>query len=148
MSLFFIFVGNQLCNQMQHFLSITLFLSLYIIAFLWLKPFRWHRKKPLSTASLKFSYLIYLIILFALTYKFIFYENPDIFPEEDSVSVDQIMIYKLILLSFSYVIPHLLILIRRRFQKLREKFNIFGSIINICTILYLVFIYKYSDWYI
>ncbi len=43
-----------------HFIFIAAFLLIYIIAIIILKPFRMHRKRPVSTIFIKASYLVYL----------------------------------------------------------------------------------------
>ena len=47
-------------NFLLHFIFITAFLLVYVVAIIILKPFRKHRKRPVSTITLKISYLVYL----------------------------------------------------------------------------------------
>jgi len=60
-------------NFLLHFIFIAAFLLIYIVAIIILKPFRIHRKRPLSTIFIKASYLIYLACFMLMAYLILFF---------------------------------------------------------------------------
>ncbi len=65
-----------------HFIFIAAFLLIYIIAIIILKPFRIHRKRPVSTIFIKASYLIYLACFLLMAYLILFF-LPSAEPSEE-----------------------------------------------------------------
>lgn len=120
------------------FIGIGLFVC--VLAYLLLKPFRWHVKRPVSTASLKVSYLIYLIAAFLFTYEFMFYNGEKVLYLEDINDPRATVHFILMLLAL--FLPNAAILLRRNIKK-RLYFNTAVTLLNIsCTAYYVYLMYR------
>ena len=58
-------------NAFQVFFAFG-YLLLFVISIIILKPFRVHRQRPVSTISLKVSYIIFLAVFLTFTYLLLF----------------------------------------------------------------------------
>jgi len=113
-----------------------IFIIIYIVAIVFLKPFRFHRRRKISTATLKFSYLIYLFVFLVYLYIFIFFK--DLASASDYTN-EGLFTLQFALLIFSMLIPNSGILLRRNFKNIRNPYNYFLSVVNMLITLYLVF---------
>lgn len=113
-----------------HFIFITAFLLIYVITIIILKPFRIHRKRAISTCSLKLSYLLYLACFLMLAYLVLFFSAQTVeaadLPEEERI-FDALTVFSI----FAFFIPNIGIMIRRRITGWRETYNYVASVLNI-----------------
>lgn len=135
---------NNFFQFLLHFIFIATFLFVYIIAIIILKPFRLHRKRKLSTISLKISYLIYLAFFLAFVYLVLFFADNEVNTEENMENGTSAIYYAIVLVSF--FIPNIGIMIRRRFKKNRSHFNYIVSAMNFIIVLALVFMMSQVHW--
>ena len=135
---------NNFFQFLLHFIFIATFLFVYIIAIIILKPFRLHRKRKLSTISLKLSYLVYLAFFLVFVYLVLFFADNEANAEENMVNGRSAIYYVIVLLSF--FIPNIGIMIRRRFKDNRGIFNYLVTTLNFTIILALVFLLSQIRW--
>lgn len=130
---------NEFTNIFLHFIFIAVFAFLIVVSFILLKPFRIHHKRPLSTISLKISYLLFLFSFIILTYLILFFAD---FPDEGTVGGNGlIMTICYIVIMLSFFIPNLGIMLRRKVKKVRQYYNIAFTIINIFFLLAMILMY-------
>jgi hypothetical protein len=103
-----------------------------------------HRKRKLSTISLKVSYLIYLAFFLAFVYLVLFFADNEVNTEETMENGTSALYYIIVLISF--FIPNIGIMIRRRFKKNRSQYNYLVSVLNFLIILALVFMLSQVQW--
>ncbi len=121
---------------LMHIIFIASFLFIYILAVIILKPFRLHRKRPISTFFLKSSYLLYLIFFLVFTYLALYFsENQAV--RENSVENQTPVIYYVLVLT-AFFIPNIGIMIRRKFKKTRKQYNYIAGSVNILIILSII----------
>ena len=123
-----------------HFLLMIVFLIMYVLAFIIVKPLLLNRKLLISTLSLKVSYLIYLGILLISVYLFMFYGPNDI---EHQLS--EVFFFTILVCLF---IPNLGILFRRNFRKNRKVYNYVFTIINLIVTFFIIYKLDQFDWFI
>lgn len=120
------------------FLASCLFV--FVLAYLLLKPFRWHVKRPYSTALLKITYLLYLIIAMLFTFEFMFYNGEKVLYLEDINDPRATIHFIFMLLALFF--PNAAILLRRNIRK-RQYFNPAVSLVNIvCAAYYVYLMYR------
>ena len=135
---------NNFFQFLLHFIFIATFLFVYIIAIIILKPFRLHRKRKVSTITLKLSYLVYLAFFLAFVYLVLFFADNEVNTEENMENGTSAIYYVIVLVSF--FIPNIGIMIRRRFKKSRGLYNYIVSFLNFVIILALVFMMSQVQW--
>ena len=135
---------NNFFQFLLHFIFIATFLFVYIIAIIILKPFRLHRKRKVSTITLKLSYLVYLAFFLAFVYLVLFFADNEVNTEENMENGTSVIYYVIVLVSF--FIPNIGIMIRRRFKKNRGLYNYLVSFLNFVIILALVFMMSQVQW--
>lgn len=135
---------NNFFQFLLHFIFIATFLFVYIIAIIILKPFRLHRKRKVSTISLKLSYLIYLAFFLAFVYLVLFFADNEVNTEENMENGTSVVYYVIVLVSF--FIPNIGIMIRRRFKKNRGIYNYLVTALNFIIIMALVFMMSQVQW--
>lgn len=123
-----------------HFLLLIVFLIIYVLAFIIVKPFLFNHRRLISTLSLKLSYLIYLAILLVCVYLFMFYGPSDI---ENQLS--EVFFFTLLTCLF---IPNMGILFRRNFKKYRRFYNYLFSAINLIISFFLIYKLDEYNWFI
>ena len=123
-----------------HFLLIVVFLIIYVLAFIIVKPFLLNYKRLVSTLSLKISYLIYLATLLICVYLFMFYGPSDI-----ENQLREIFFFVLLVCLF---IPNLGILFRRNIKKHRKYYNYIFSVINLSITIFLIIKLNQLNWFI
>jgi len=123
-----------------HFLLMLVFLVLYILAYIIVKPALMNHKRPASTLSLKITYLIYLAALLVCVYLFMFYGPSDI---ENQLSEG--FFFGLLISLF---IPNLAILLRRNIHQNRVAYNIIFSVVNLIITFFLIYKLNQHNWFI
>lgn len=123
-----------------HFLMMIVFLTIYLLAFIVVKPFMLNYKRKASTLSLKITYLIYLAVLLICAYLFIFFMPSDI-----EYQLSNLFFVIMLICIF---IPNMGILFRRRFQKIRVFYNYFFSGINLCITYFLIYKLIQQNWFL
>jgi len=112
-----------------HFVFIAAFLLVYVIAIIILKPVRVHRKRPVSTITLKASYLLYLAAFMLLAYLVLFF-SMDVEPVEES-SEEQVLNIFTLFSIIAFFIPNIGIMIRRSVKSWRVTYNYLFTLINL-----------------
>jgi cytochrome bd-type quinol oxidase subunit 2 len=135
---------NNFFQFLLHFIFIATFLFVYIIAIIILKPFRFHRKRKMSTLALKLSYLVYLALFLAFVYLVLFFADSEVDSEERMQNGTSALYYIIVLVSF--FIPNIGIMIRRRFKKNRGSFNLLVTAANFLVIIALIFLMSQVKW--
>lgn len=116
-------------NFMLHFIFITAFLLVYVVAIIILKPLRIHRKRPASTIVLKTTYLIYLAAFLLLAYLVLF---STITAEPTNEAAEERILTAFTIFSvFAFFIPNVGIMIRRSVRSWRVLYNYLFSGINL-----------------
>lgn len=123
-----------------HFLLMIVFLIMYVLAFIIVKPLLLNRKHLISTLSLKVSYLIYLGALLISVYLFMFYGPNDIEHQLSEAFFFTIL--------FCLFIPNLGILLRRNFQNHRKNYNYIFSFVNLVITFFIIYKLDQFDWFI
>ena len=131
-------------NFLLHFIFIAAFLLIYIVAIIILKPFRIHRKRPLSTIFIKASYLIYLACFMLMAYLILFF-SASAEPTED-VDEERILNALTVFSVLAFFIPNIGIMIRRRIGSWRVTFNYLVTAINILISLGLIWFMIDLPW--
>jgi len=131
-------------NFLLHFIFIAAFLLIYIIAIIILKPFRIHRKRPMSTIFLKASYLIYLACFLLMAYLILFF-SATTDPSED-VDEERILNLLTVFSVLAFFIPNIGIMIRRRISNWRVTYNYVVTALNILISLGLVWFILDMPW--
>jgi len=116
-------------NFLLHFIFIAAFLLIYIIAIIILKPFRIHRKRPVSTVFLKISYLLYLACFMLMAYLILFF-SASVEPAEDTEE-ERIFNVFTVFSVLAFFIPNIGIMIRRRIRAWRVTYNYLVTALNI-----------------
>ena len=112
-----------------HFIFIAAFLLIYIIAIIILKPFRLHRKRPVSTIFIKASYLLYLACFMLMAYLILFF-SASAEPAED-VDEERILNVLTVFSVLAFFIPNIGIMIRRRIGSWRVAYTYLLTVLNI-----------------
>lgn len=119
------------------------YIILFIVSIIILRPFRIHKRRRISTISLKISYLIFLALFLIFTYMLLFGEKVI---EENEQPYDSIFnIYFLIFLTAT-IVPNIGIMIRRRIKKNRTEYNVMFTLVNLLYGLYLLFLIASGQW--
>lgn len=131
-------------NFLLHFIFIAAFLLIYITAIIILKPFRVHRKRPLSTMFIKVSYLVYLACFMLIAYLILFF-SPPWEPGEDTAEERIVNIFTLFCV-LAFFIPNIGIMIRRRITSWRVTYNYMITVLNILIAVGLLWFIKDLPW--
>ena len=115
-----------------HLLVISAFLLIFIMTFVFIKPFRINRKRMVSTIVLKTGYLVYMLILLSFFYFLIFV---------DKDLQDLITDTHFILILLCLFIPNIGILIRRKIRERRTHYNYLVTFVNLIAITYLIYMF-------
>jgi len=131
-------------NFLLHFIFIAAFLLIYIVAIIILKPFRIHRKRPLSTIFIKASYLAYLACFMLMAYLILFF-SATAEPSED-VDEERILNVLTVFSVLAFFIPNIGIMIRRRINSWRVTYNYVVTALNILISLGLIWFIMDLPW--
>ncbi len=123
---------NQFGQILSRILVITGFSMIFMLAAVFLRPFRVNVKRKTSTYMLKFSYLAYLLVALLFFYYLVFLkiENKDKTNE-----------LNYLFMVLSLFVPNIGILLRRNFKKYRVIYNYFFSVINLIIIMFLLSVF-------
>ena len=135
---------NNFFQFLLHFIFIATFLFVFIIAIIILKPFRLHRKRKVSTISLKLSYLFYLAFFLGFVYLVLFFTDNEVSTEEVMENGTSVIYYIIVLIAF--FLPNIGIMIRRKFKEKRGVYNYTVTLLNLVVILALIFMISQIDW--
>lgn len=113
------------------------FVSIYLMVFILLKPFRVNMRRPFSTMALKVSFLIYLAAALFFTFIFMFYNGEKIIYLED-VNDPRASKHFILMLSALFI-PNIGIFFRRKFRK-RTFYNSLFTFINLMSLGYYIFL--------
>lgn len=127
-----------------HFIFIAAFLLIYIIAIIILKPFRVHRKRPVSTIFIKVSYLLYLACFLLMAYLILFF-LPAAEPTED-MDEERILNSLTVFSVLAFFIPNIGIMIRRRVTSWRIAYNYIISGFNVLIAIGLIWFIMDLPW--
>jgi len=119
---------------------VIVFFTIYILAFVIVKPFLLNHKRLISTLSLKVTYLLYLGTLLVCIYLFMFFGPTDI-----EYQLSELVFFGSLICFF---IPNLGILFRRHFTKYRIHYNYFFSIFNLIITIFLIYKLDQFHWFI
>jgi len=131
-------------NFLLHFIFIAAFLLIYIVAIIILKPFRIHRKRPLSTIFIKATYLIYLACFMMMAYLILFF-SATTEPAED-VDEERILNALTVFSVLAFFIPNIGIMIRRRIGSWRVTYNYVVTALNVLISLGLIWFILDLPW--
>lgn len=123
---------NQFGQILSRILVITGFSMIFMLAAVFLRPFRINRKRRNSTYMLKFSYLAYLIVALSFFYYLVFLKI-EIKDKTDELNY--------IFMILSLFVPNIGILLRRKFKNNRVIYNYFFSGINFIIIMFLLSVF-------
>lgn len=129
-------------NVFQVFFIIG-YLVLYVISIIILKPFRIHKRRPISTISLKVSFLIFLVLFLVFTYLLLFGEKQ--LTEED-IPFDTLFNIHFLLFLSSTIVPNLGVMLRRSIKKKRVQYNVIFTGVNIIYIAYMFYAILSHKW--
>jgi hypothetical protein len=132
--------GSYNTFNILQIILVIVFLIIYILAFVVVKPFLLNHKRLISTLSLKITYLIYLGTLLVCMYLFMFYGPSDI-----EYQVSELAFFGSLICFF---IPNLGILFRRHFIKYRNQYNYFFSVFNLVVTIFIVHKLNQQHWFI
>jgi hypothetical protein len=131
-------------NFLLHFIFIAAFLLIYIIAIIILKPFRIHRKRPVSTILIKASYLIYLACFLLMAYLILFFSSGAEPTEE--VDEEKILNTLTVFSIFAFFIPNIGIMVRRRITTWRVSYNYIVTALNLLISLGMIWFILDLPW--
>ena len=131
-------------NFLLHFIFIAAFLLIYIIAIIILKPFRIHRKRPVSTILIKASYLVYLACFLLMAYLILFF-SANAEPTEE-VDEEKILNMLTVFSVFAFFIPNIGIMIRRRISSWRVTYNYIMTALNFLIALGMIWFIMDLPW--
>ena len=119
---------NQFGQIFSRILVITGFSMIFMLATVFLHPFRANKKRRNSTYMLKFSYLAYLLIALSFFYYLVFLKI------EIKEKINE---FNYLFVVLSLFAPNIGILSRRKFKNNRVIYNYFFSGINLIIIIFL-----------
>ena len=131
-------------NFLLHFIFIAAFLLIYIIAIIILKPFRIHRKRPVSTILIKASYLVYLACFLFMAYLILFFSS-GVEPTEE-VDEEKILNALTVFSIFAFFIPNIGIMVRRRIISWRVTYNYIVTALNLLIALGMIWFILDLPW--
>ncbi|MFN8240720.1 MAG: hypothetical protein U0X39_08220 [Bacteroidales bacterium] len=121
-------------NILNYILGGIFIVLIFALAYAYLKPHRIHKRRPVSTLFLKTSYLAYLFILLVVVYLSSFFKGG-----LDDVFLG-IEFFAFLVVLF---VPTIGIFARKLgpFNRRRENYNYFFSLVNVLCILALLLMY-------
>lgn len=130
-------------QNVSHIFFIIGYLILFVISTIILKPFRIHRKRPVSTILLKVTFLIFLLLFLAYTYLLLFGKKE---LTDSDIPFDTLFnIHFLVFLS-STIIPVIGIMMRRGITRNRVYYNAIFIFVNGVYILYFIYAITSHKW--
>lgn len=131
-------------NLLLHFIFVTAFLLVYVVAIIILKPFRLHRKRPASTIALKASYLLYLAAFMLMAYLVLFFTITSE-PTEEAAE-EKILNLFTVFAILAFFIPNIGIMVRRSVKSWRVTYNYIFTGINLLIATGLIYYIADIPW--
>lgn len=127
-------MSNNSNEILVHVLGIIFIVIVFSLAFAYLKPYRLHKSRRVSTLLLKTSYLAYILVLMIVVYL------ATIVNDGLETVFFGIEFFAFLVALF---VPTAAILARKmgRFSKKRESYNYLFSLINICSMIAIIVMY-------
>lgn len=135
-------MGGFFQNFFQVFFIIG-YLVLFVISIIILKPLRIHKRRPVSTISLKVSFLVFLVLFLIFTYLLLFGEKQ---LSENDIPFDTLFNIHFLLFLSSTIIPNLGVMLRRSIKKKRVQYNIIFTGVNLMYIVYMFYAILTHKW--
>jgi len=127
-----------------HLVFIGAFGFFVLLAFILLKPFQLHKRRPYSTAALKVSYLVYLTSFLAYIYMLLFFY--DLQPGVERGIINFKLSLEYVAFLFAFIVPNVGMLARRKIKTWRVNYNMVFTLINTIIFLYLLVRLFTIDW--
>ena len=131
---------------MDKFFQVFFLLGLifiYLISAFILRPFRKHRKRKLSTISLKISFLSFLAVFFVFIYLLLFKPRGAV---QDPLLYDSIFNIHFIIFATATIVPNVGVMMRQRMKKHRVEYNLIFTLINLIYIFYFLYMLSSGKW--
>lgn len=135
-------MGTIFHNGFQLFFMMG-YLILLVISIIILRPFRVHKKRPVSTISLKFSYLVFLLLFLSFTYLLLFGEKE---LNEEQIPYDTLFNRHFLFFLSSTIIPNVGIMLRKQIKRKRVIYNIAFTLVNLIYAAYLLWATLTGKW--
>ncbi len=135
---------NGFLNFLLHLIFIGTFVFLFIVSIIIIRPFRIHRRRPVSTITFKISYLLYLAVFLVLAYLVLFHAGEP--PETEDPATARYLNFYYAVVIVAFLIPNLAIMVRRRITRFRMQYNVLFTSVNILITLSLVYIIYSLSW--
>jgi len=130
----------MLFNQLLYIVLFVVFLLTYILAYNYVRPFLYNRKRLVSTLLFKITYMVYLFILLLFVYLFLFFGANRV-----EYHMSDMMFFLALLLLF---LPNIAILVRRGIKSYRITYNYIFTIVNILASYFLLIKLMENNWFI
>jgi len=127
-------MSNNNNEILVHVLGIVFIIIVFSLAFAYLKPYRLHKSRKMSTLLLKSSYLLYILILMIIIFKATI---------DNGGLEDVFMGIEFFAFLIALFVPTVAILARKlgKFSKKREGYNYLFSVINLGATLAIIAMY-------
>ncbi|MBS3807478.1 MAG: hypothetical protein KGY60_08240 [Bacteroidales bacterium] len=130
----------MLFNQLLHIVLFVVFLLTYILAYNYVRPFLFNRKRLVSTLLFKVTYMVYLLILLLFVYLFLLFGANRV-----EYHISDMMFFLALLLLF---LPNIAILVRRGIKRYRITYNYLFTFVNILATYFLLIKLMENNWFI
>jgi hypothetical protein len=127
-------MSNNNNEILVHVLGIVFIIIVFSLAFAYLKPYRLHKSRKLSTLLLKSSYLLYILILMMVIYM----------ATIDKGGLEEVFMgIEFFAFLIALFVPTVAILARKlgKFSKKREGYNYLFTVINFGATLAIIAMY-------
>jgi len=127
-------MSNNNNEILVHVLGIVFIVIVFSLAFAYLKPYRLHKSRKISTLLLKSSYLLYILILMIIIYM----------ATIDNGGLEEVFMgIEFFAFLIALFVPTVAILARKlgKFSKKREGYNYLFSVINLGATLAIIAMY-------
>jgi hypothetical protein len=127
-------MSNNNNEILVHVLGIVFIIIVFSLAFAYLKPYRLHKTRKISTLLLKSSYLLYILILMIIIYM----------ATIDKDGLEEVFMgIEFFAFLIALFVPTVAILARKlgKFSKKREGYNYLFSVINLGATLAIIAMY-------
>lgn len=129
-------------NAFQVFFVFGLLL-LFVVSIIILKPFRVHHKRPVTTITLKVSYVVFLLLFLVFTHLMLFGAKSY---SDDIMPYDTLFNIHFLFFISATIVPNFGVMVRRSVKKKRFQYNIVFTIVNCLYITYFVFAIATKKW--
>ncbi len=129
-------------DAFQSFFVFALFL-LFVVAIIILKPFRIHRRRTLTTISLKLSYVLFLGSFLTFTYLLLFGVKQQV---DETLPYETLFNKHFLLYLSSTIIPNFGVMARKQIIRKRVLYNKVFTVINILYLSYLLYALLTKKW--